>query len=78
MVVGGRKWWSKPQSEPHQYSSTQTLYAFLRVGLVKEKYHLFALFPRGSKRDDINTVGLLGLSIKEQADMTHDHSPAEF
>jgi len=54
------------------------LYAFLRVGFVKEKYHLFALLPRGSWRDDINTVGLLGLNIKEQADMTHDRSPEEF
>jgi len=56
------------------------LYTFLRVGLVKEKYHLrvFALFPRGSWTDDISTVGLLGLSIKEQADMTRYRSPEEF
>jgi len=54
------------------------LYAFLRAGLVKEKYRPFALFRRGSWRDDINTVGLLVLNIKEQADMTHDRSPEEF
>jgi hypothetical protein len=48
---------------------------FLRFCLVKEMCRLLALSSRGLWRDDITTVDILGLSIKEEADITHDSSP---